>query len=227
MDIPSVSGMFQAKLGVFGARGSDGDFSRELASALERSSAADGEPFFKMTIVPSPETEAGAQAQAPGWTPPQAVSAALPASSAADAYGKVYSLTGAFSLAAGPSTKAAELVAWAKQFVGTPYVRGGEDLLKGADCSGFTQSVFKHFGVNLPRSAYRQSQVGTPVDPDKLQSGDLMFFKTDDYAPVTHVAIYVGDGKILHASSVKTGVIISKLKKNWQTGDFVCAKRML
>lgn len=123
-----------------------------------------------------------------------------------------------------PSALAEQVVDYAKQFVGTPYVAGGEDLKKGVDCSGFVQSIYAHFGVKLPRSSYRQSMVGEEVNVKDLQPGDLLFFKTADYAPVTHVAMYVGDGKIIHASSVKTGVIISKLKIK---DDFRVARRLL
>lgn len=219
MQIPSVSGMFQAKLGAYGVSRSNAEFSQEYAAALEGTAANANESFFEMKILPSSQT--ATQKQALGWTPAQVFYTAPEAI-------KAYSSSMAAGTSAqGSAAKGEALVTWARQYVGTPYVRGGEDLEKGADCSGFTQSVFKHFGVKLPRSAYRQSLTGTPVEPGELQPGDLMFFKTDDYAPVTHVAIYAGDGKILHASGVKTGVIISKLKKNWQNGDFVCAKRML
>lgn len=229
MLVPSVSGMFEAKLSMHGVSPSSASFSQEYASALETPAASGSEPFFEMNIAPTADTAASSGAQALGYTPPQVFYTAAAAARAVKTYSKLYRLYdyGAAAGAASSGAEGAELVAWAKQFIGTPYVRGGEDLVKGADCSGFTQSVFKQFGVNLPRSAYRQSLTGTPVDPSDLQPGDLMFFKNDDYAPVTHVAIYAGDGKILHASSVKTGVILSKLKQNWQTGDFVCAKRML
>ena len=124
---------------------------------------------------------------------------------------------------AGTGIDGRDIVEFAKQFVGTAYVTGGEDLEKGVDCSGFTQSVFKHFGIRLPRSAYRQSRVGTEVDPKDLKPGDLLFYKYDDYAPVTHVEIYIGDGKIIHAANKKLGVVIGKLK----FGDsFVTARRM-
>jgi cell wall-associated NlpC family hydrolase len=66
------------------------------------------------------------------------------------------------------------LSAFAAQFVGNPYVWGGEDLVKGADCSGFTQSVFKNFGISLPRTAYAQSKVGREVETADLQPGDLL-----------------------------------------------------
>lgn len=229
MQVPSVSGIFEAKLNAYGVSPSSASFSQKFASALETVAASDSEPFFEMNIAPSADTAASAGAQAPGYTPPQVFHTAVTAARAVKTYSKLYRLY-EYAAAAGTASsgaQGAELVTWAKQFIGTPYVRGGEDLVKGADCSGFTQSVFKQFGVSLPRSAYRQSLVGTPVAPEDLRPGDLMFFKNDDYAPVTHVAIYAGDGKILHASGVKTGVILSKLKNNWQNGDFVCAKRML
>lgn len=131
------------------------------------------------------------------------------------------------SLSAGTAGMGQRIVDFAKQFVGTPYVAGGEDLTRGVDCSGFTQSVFRNFGIELPRSSYSQSKVGVQVDPENLQPGDLLFFKTMDYAPVTHVAIYMGGGKIVQAAGVKSGVIISSLGKDWETRKhFVIARRM-
>lgn len=115
---------------------------------------------------------------------------------------------------------------YALQFLGTPYVWGGEDLEKGADCSGFTQSVFKEFGVDLSRTAYRQSKQGVAVDVEDLQPGDLLCFKTADYAPVTHAAIYLGDGKFVHASSSKGKVTVSTLN-SWWKDHLVTARRVL
>lgn len=114
---------------------------------------------------------------------------------------------------------------YALQFQGTPYVWGGEDLRNGVDCSGFTQSVYKEFGVDLPRTAYQQSKVGQEVDWDDLQPGDLLFFKTADYAPVTHVAMYLGNNKIVHASSSHDEVTVTDLSSYFRQ-RFVTARRV-
>lgn len=91
---------------------------------------------------------------------------------------------------------------YALQFVGNPYVWGGTSLTNGADCSGFVQSVYKHFGINIPRTSAEQSKYGPEVAFDDLQPGDLIFY-------AGHVAISIGDGRIVHASSAKEGIKIS------------------
>jgi len=93
---------------------------------------------------------------------------------------------------------------YAVQFVGNPYVYGGTSLTNGADCSGFVQSVFKHFGYSLPRTAASQAGAGSQVSVDNLQPGDLLF-----YHGYGHVAIYIGGGQVVHASNKKTGIKIS------------------
>lgn len=99
-----------------------------------------------------------------------------------------------------------EVVNYAVQFVGNPYVWGGTSLTNGADCSGFVQSVYKHFGYSLPRVAASQACVGKQVSLDSLQPGDLLFYGGSN---IGHVAIYMGGGQIVHASNSKTGIIIS------------------
>ena len=88
------------------------------------------------------------------------------------------------------------------QFVGNPYVHGGTSLTNGADCSGFTQSVYKQFGISLPRIPEAQGNVGTPVDGiANALPGDVICYPG-------HVAIYIGNGQIVHASGRRTGIII-------------------
>ena len=96
---------------------------------------------------------------------------------------------------------------YAVQFVGNPYVYGGTSLTNGADCSGFTQSVFANFGIGLPRTAAEQYNSGTPVDLSQIQAGDLLFYSNG--GGIGHVSIYMGNGQVVHASSSTTGIIIS------------------
>jgi uncharacterized protein YgiM (DUF1202 family) len=110
---------------------------------------------------------------------------------------------------AGVSDVRVELVEYAKQFVGNPYVWGGTSLTKGADCSGFVLSVFKKFGVSLPHSSAAQSKLGTKISASDLQPGDLVFYGNSS-GSVNHVAIYIGGGQVIHASSPKSGIKISK-----------------
>ena len=98
---------------------------------------------------------------------------------------------------------------FAKQFVGNPYVRGGTSLTNGADCSGFTQSVYKHFGINIPRTASQQARFGKAITWKDLQPGDLVFYSGNGGKSVTHVAIYIGNGKIVHAQTPQLGIGIT------------------
>ena len=92
---------------------------------------------------------------------------------------------------------------YACQYIGNPYVLGGTSLTNGADCSGFTYRVYKDFGYNLPRTSYEQRSAGTGVDYSEAQPGDLICYDG-------HVGLYIGGGLIVHASSKKTGIKVSK-----------------
>lgn len=102
--------------------------------------------------------------------------------------------------------KRQEVVDFALQFEGNPYVYGGTSLTNGADCSGFVMSVFKEFGYELPRVAAAQMEASTLKDVKDIEPGDLVFY--GDYG-IDHVAMYIGDGKIIHASTSATGIKIS------------------
>ena len=100
------------------------------------------------------------------------------------------------------SGSGSSVVNYATQFVGNPYVWGGTSLTSGADCSGFVQSVYANFGVSLPRTSYEQQNAGTEVSYADAQPGDLICYGG-------HVAIYMGNGQIVHASNAKDGIKIS------------------
>lgn len=91
---------------------------------------------------------------------------------------------------------------YACQFVGNPYVWGGESLTNGADCSGFIKAVYAHFGVSLPHSSYSLRSVGRAVSASEMRAGDIVCYDG-------HVAIYIGGGRIVHASNQKDGIKIS------------------
>ena len=86
--------------------------------------------------------------------------------------------------------------------------KGGTSLTKGADCSGFVLSVFKNYGITLPHYSKSQSNYGTEISYKDAQPGDLLFYGSSA-SSISHVAIYIGDGQIVHANDEKTGIIIS------------------
>ena len=98
-----------------------------------------------------------------------------------------------------------QIVAYAMQYLGGKYVWGGTTLGVGVDCSGFVQQVYKHFGINISRTTYTQVKEGTTVSYDKLQKGDLIWYSKNS---TVHVAMYIGEGKIIHARSSKYGIRI-------------------
>lgn len=99
------------------------------------------------------------------------------------------------------------IVAYAKQFLGNPYVYGGTSLTNGTDCSGFVQGVFAHFGITTGRSSRDQAAKGKTIAVSDVQPGDLLFYASGDY--INHVAIYIGGNQVIHASNSRTGIIIS------------------
>ena len=111
----------------------------------------------------------------------------------------------------GVSDVRVDLVEYAKQFVGNPYVWGGTSLTKGADCSGFVLAVFKKYGISLSHSSRAQANEGTKISASDLKPGDLIFYGNGK-GNINHVAIYIGGGQVIHASSPKTGIKISNYK---------------
>jgi cell wall-associated NlpC family hydrolase len=99
------------------------------------------------------------------------------------------------------------IVSYALQFVGNPYVYGGTSLTSGADCSGFTQSVFRDNGISISRTSRDQGAGGKEISLDNLQPGDLLFYSNG--GSINHVALYIGNGQVVHASTEKTGIKIS------------------
>lgn len=98
--------------------------------------------------------------------------------------------------------KGQDIANYACKFIGNPYVAGGTSLTNGADCSGFVMSVYKNFGISLPRSSYAQSSVGRGVSYSEAKPGDVIYYGG-------HVGIYIGNGQIVHASTQRTGIKIT------------------
>ena len=100
------------------------------------------------------------------------------------------------------------VVAYALQYVGYPYRYGGTSLTNGTDCSGFTLSVYAHFGYGLNRVSSDQAYNGVEVSIDSLLPGDLLFYSNGGRG-IGHVALYIGNGQVVHASTPATGIKIS------------------
>ena len=113
----------------------------------------------------------------------------------------------------GVSNARVDLVQYAKKFIGNPYVWGGTSLTSGADCSGFTMSVYKKYGISLPHHSGSQAQLGKKVTLAEAQPGDLVFYAKN--GNINHVAIYIGGGQVVHASNERTGIKISSV--NYRT----------
>ena len=109
----------------------------------------------------------------------------------------------------GVSDVRVDVCQYAKEFLGNPYVWGGTSLTNGADCSGYVLSIFKKYGVNLPHSSVAQANCGTTISVSEAQPGDLIFYGNG--RSINHVAIYIGNGQVIHASNPKTGIRISNV----------------
>ncbi|RTE11044.1 NlpC/P60 family protein [Paenibacillus whitsoniae] len=121
------------------------------------------------------------------------------------------------------STKATNIIATGKQYLGVKYVYGTQKGRTNAfDCSSFTQFVFGKYGITLPRSSKEQSQVGAYVPRNQLKPGDLVFF----YSPIHHVGIYMGNGKVLHTYG-SPGVTVSDMNSGWWSKHYKTARRVI
>ena len=106
------------------------------------------------------------------------------------------------------SSKRTQIANYATQFLGNPYVWGGTSLTNGADCSGFTMSVMGHFGVGLPHQSGAQAGCGRSISASEMRPGDLVFY-TNSGGSINHVALYIGNGQVCHASNARDGIKIS------------------
>ncbi len=107
----------------------------------------------------------------------------------------------------GVSDVRVDLVQYALQFVGNPYVWGGTSLTNGVDCSGFTMQVYAKYGIYLPHSSSAQPSYGRTISASEAQPGDLFFYGSS--GSISHVAIYIGGGRVVHASNHRDGIKIS------------------
>lgn len=123
------------------------------------------------------------------------------------------------------SSVTSQIVTNAKKYLGVPYLWGGSTP-KGFDCSGYVQYIFAMSGITLPRTTTEQYKVGTYVSKSALRPGDLVFLQNTYRPGISHVGIYIGDGKIIHASSSK-GVTISSLSSTYYAQHYYGARRVV
>ncbi|WP_407309423.1 C40 family peptidase [Desulfosporosinus sp. SB140] len=116
-----------------------------------------------------------------------------------------------------------DIIDHAVSLVGTPYVFGGTSR-KGFDCSGFTQYIYAGSGVSLPRTSYAQYASGVSISKNELQPGDLVFFSTYSKG-ASHVGIYIGGGRFVHADNPRVGVTITNLSNSFYTEHYLGARR--
>ena len=121
------------------------------------------------------------------------------------------------------SSKGSSIVATARKYLGYKYVYGGTSPSTGFDCSGFTSYVYRQHGISLNRTAAGQYSNGTYVSRANLQPGDLVMFGS----PINHVAIYIGGGQIIHASTPSTGVRIDSLNSGYYSRNYTGARRIV
>ena len=174
------------------------------ATAEDKAPAAAAEPA---TAAPDTRTPVAAEPTRDAASDPATKAATKAAAiAAADAAAKDSAKPEKDPAPAAVSSAALKALAFAKSEIGTPY-RFGATGPSAYDCSGLVMAAFKKAGVSLPRTSAAQSKVGTPVSRDQLKPGDLVFF----YSPVSHVGIYIGNGKMVHASTTGEPVKISDL----------------
>ena len=113
----------------------------------------------------------------------------------------------------------------ALSFRGVPYRFGGRSR-NGVDCSGLIQTVWKKYGLMLPRTSVEQFKTGIPVPKDRMKPGDLVFFKNTYKRGISHVGIFVGEGKFVHAANSRKGVIVTSLSQAYYQNRWAGARRV-
>jgi len=127
----------------------------------------------------------------------------------------------------GEATVRNEIVETAEGFIGLPYQRGGSSAEEGFDCSGLTMTVYQLNGLNLPRSSRDQYSIGAPVERTELAKGDLVFFATKGREKISHVGVYAGDDRFIHASGKGKTIRVDSLSDRYYAARYVGARKYL
>lgn len=126
------------------------------------------------------------------------------------------------------SVNSSEVVSYAKQYLGYPYIVGGKTPNTGFDCSGFTRYVFLNFGYSLGSTAASQTSVGTEITRENLDPGDLILFLNEEKTGIGHTGIYIGSGEFIHSANPQRGVVTDNLNTNsYYNERFVSARRIV
>ena len=176
----------------------EADYETQLANAQAQASSYKKKLQEQQSQLKKLEAERLAKEKAAAAQETASVSTGSSSSGSSSGSSGSSSSGSSVSVSGGSSTGSA-IASYALQFVGNPYVSGGTSLTNGADCSGFTQSVFKNFGISIPRTSDAQGRAGREVSYSEAQAGDIIYYGG-------HVAIYLGGGRIVHASTAKTGI---------------------
>lgn len=126
------------------------------------------------------------------------------------------------------TSQASEVVEYAKQYLGYPYVVGGKTPSTGFDCSGFTRYVYLNFGYSLGSTASSQTNIGTEITRDNLEPGDLILFQNEEKTKIGHTGVYIGGGDFIHAANPQRGIVTDNLNTNsYYNERFVSARRIV
>jgi len=120
-----------------------------------------------------------------------------------------------------------EIVRTARSFIGVPYLWGGDSADEGFDCSGFTMAVYQYNGLMLPHSSRDQSEMGNPVGRSRLEKGDLVFFNTNNSGKVSHVGVYIGGGRFIHAPGRGKKIGIESLDGKYYSTHYAGGRSLL
>ncbi|CKK41081.1 C40 family peptidase [Neisseria meningitidis] len=120
-----------------------------------------------------------------------------------------------------------ELIGNAMGLLGIAYRYGGTSISTGFDCSGFMQHIFKRaMGINLPRTSAEQARMGTPVARSELQPGDMVFFRTLGGSRISHVGLYIGNNRFIHAPRTGKNIETTSLSHKYWSGKYAFARRV-